>query len=62
MNESGKTEEDKLNDALTVYQEFESHMFKLLHCYEVLKHSQKWTVLRQELQSVGRNIKSAKKR
>ncbi|KAL9269892.1 hypothetical protein AKJ16_DCAP13034 [Drosera capensis] len=44
-NPSGMTEQDKLNMAITTWEteEKEKGGFKLLHCYNVLKNSPKWS-------------------
>lgn len=44
-----------------MYEDIECHKFKLLHCYEVLKRSQKWSILREQM-SISKKRKSTKKR
>ncbi|XP_030933006.1 glutathione S-transferase T3-like [Quercus lobata] len=44
-NESGKTNEDKLNAAKELYQVLQHTKFQYEHCWNLLKHSPKWLAI-----------------
>nr|XP_023886012.1 uncharacterized protein LOC111998143 [Quercus suber] len=48
MNQSGMTEEDKLNKARQQYQTFQGSTFSYEHCWNLLKDSPKWLRTIQE--------------
>jgi len=41
-NQSGKNEDDKIKDALQLYNGVLGHSFKFIHCWFILRHEQKW--------------------
>ncbi|XP_025822372.1 uncharacterized protein LOC112898218 [Panicum hallii] len=41
-NQSGKCEDDKIKDALQLYQGVMEESFKFIHCWLILKREQKW--------------------
>lgn len=44
LNQSGKTEQDRLEDALKQYEALYGGPYKYLHCWEILKNQNKWQV------------------
>lgn len=51
-NESGKTEQDMINDAIRLYNRIEPWQF--VHCWEILRHESKWNDKVLELNSPTR--------
>ena len=41
-NQSGKSEDDKVNDSLQLHEGVMKHAFKFLHCRFILRREQKW--------------------
>jgi len=42
LNQSGKTEDDRINDALSQYKAMVGKPYKMLHCWHALKDHPKW--------------------
>jgi hypothetical protein len=59
LNQSGKTDLDKFQDAIEMYSHCEKHQFKLERCYEVLRKSVKWQAISED---IDRKPKGRKKR
>ncbi|PUZ70727.1 hypothetical protein GQ55_2G257400 [Panicum hallii var. hallii] len=55
LDRSGKTEQDRIDDAVKMYEESEPWTF--MHCWNILRHEAKWSDKMVEINSGGRSTK-----